>query len=70
MEEQQLTFDHELERKAPEEEGAFLRKKVCVSCGRKMEADEFRSTVINAAEEVKCYWCRRLRMPSNFERDK
>ena len=57
---QQVTFDQLLDKKAPEEKGAFLRKKICISCGRKMEADEFRST------EDKCYWCRRLRMPNNF----
>jgi hypothetical protein len=64
MSERQLTFDQELDRTAPEEKGAFLRKKVCISCGREMKVDEFRST------EEKCYWCRRLRMPGNFERDK
>lgn len=51
---EQLTFDHELSKKAPDEKGAFLKKKVCLSCGRKMEVDEFRST------EDHCYWCRRL----------
>jgi len=58
--EKQVTFDQLLDKKAPEEKGAFLRKKYCTSCGKPMMADEFRSS------EDRCYWCRRLRGPSNF----
>ena len=58
MPEQQLTFDQYVEREEGKSE-SFLRKKICTSCGKKMEADEFRST------EDQCYWCRRLGMKKN-----